>query len=371
MASAPAITVIGGGIIGATCAWELAGAGARVRLIDARRPGDGATRASAGVLAPYIEGHPASPLRELGRESLDLYDAFIARLSADSHRAIVYQRNGSLEVALTMEEAERLSAASAVLWREGVEARWVPGPVIPDLEPNAAPDAPGALLIPMHGFVGVSSLTVAAVAGARQHGAEVVEASGAIEVSRVPGGGVRVRTDAGTWEADMAVMASGSWSSRITVEGAEPVPVRPIRGQLLQLAASPGTVRHTLWGTAGYLVPWPDGSVLVGATVEDVGFDESATEEARHELLEMAAALVPALKHATVADVRVGLRPRGPDDLPIVGRSAAVPGLVYATGHYRNGVLLAPLTAQLVRRLVLDPAAPTIAALDPGRCGRL
>ncbi|MCC7034323.1 MAG: glycine oxidase ThiO [Acidobacteria bacterium] len=371
MGSAPAVLVIGGGVIGATAAWELASAGARVRLFDARRPGDGATRASAGVLAPYLEGHAASPLRELGRESLDLYDAFVARLSADSDRAIVYRRDGSLEVALTMAEAERLSAASAVLWRDGVEARWVPGAVIPDIEPNAAPDAPGALLIPMHGHVGVTSLTAAAVAGLRQHGGEVVEASGAIEVSRVPGGGVRVRSDAATWEADLAVLAAGSWSSRITVEAADPVPVRPIRGQLLQLAAAPGTVSHIVWGTAGYLVPWPDGSVLVGATVEDVGFDESATDEARLELLEMAAALVPALKHATLADVRVGLRPRGPDDLPIVGRSAAVPGLVYATAHYRSGVLLAPLTAQLVRRLVFDPSAATIPALDPARCGTL
>jgi len=366
-----AVTVIGAGVVGSTIAWELASAGAAVRLIDARRAGDGATRASAGVLAPYIEGHPASPLRELGRESLDLYDAFIARLSADSHRAIVYQRTGSLEVALTMEEAERLSAASAVLWREGVEARWIPGAVIPDLEPNVTPDAPGALFIPMHGYVGVSSLAAAAVAGARQHGAEVLEASGAIEVSAVPGGGVRVRTEAASWDADMAVVAAGSWSSGITVEGADPVPVRPIRGQLIQLSAPPGTVRHIVWGTAGYLVPWPDGSVLVGATVEDVGFDEGATEEARRGLLDMAAALVPALAGAALADVRVGLRPRGPDDLPMVGRSLAVPGLIYATAHYRNGVLLAPLTAQLVRRLVLDPAAPTIAALDPARCGRL
>jgi glycine oxidase len=369
--ASPSVTVIGAGVVGSTIAWELASAGATVRLIDARTPGDGATRASAGILAPYIEGHPASPLRELGRESLDLFDAFIARLSTDSHRAIVYERKGSFEVALTMEEAERLSAASGVLWREGVEARWVPGAVIPDVEPNVNPDAPGGLFIPMHGYVGAGSLTAAAVAGARQHGAEVREAHGAIEVSRVPGGGVRVRTEAETWETDMAVMAAGSWSSRITVEGADPVPVHPVRGQLLQVATPAGTVRHIIWGAAGYLVPWPDGSVLVGGTVEDVGFDETSTDEARRGLLEMAAALVPALEGAAVTDMRVGLRPRGPDDLPIVGRSVAVPGLIYATAHYRNGVLLAPLTAQLVRRLVLDPAAQTIAAVDPARCGRL
>jgi len=113
--------VIGAGVVGATIAWELSAAGARVRLIDARRPGEGATRASAGVLCPYIEGHPASPLRELGRESLDMYDEFIARLQRDSGEEIVYERAGTLEVALTMEQAERLASASASLWREGVD----------------------------------------------------------------------------------------------------------------------------------------------------------------------------------------------------------------------------------------------------------
>jgi glycine oxidase len=365
------VIVIGAGVVGSTIAWELAAAGVRVRLIDARAPGDGATRASAGVLAPYIEGHPASPLRDLGRESLDLYDTFIARLRDDSRREIAYERRGTLEVALDLEQAERLSAASGALWGAGVEARWVPGPVIADLEPNAAPDALGGLLIPMHGFVGVASLTAAAVAAAEERGAQVMLETGALDVARVQGGGVDVRTAGATWEADMAVMAAGSWSSRVAVQDADTIPIRPIRGQLLQLAGPRGLLQRVVWGTAGYLVPWPDGSVLVGATVEDVGFDESSTQDARRALMEAAARLVPALKDAAIADVRVGLRPRSPDELPLIGRSQAVPGLVYATGHYRNGVLLAPLTAQHVRRLIVDPGAAAPGALDPSRCGNL
>jgi len=361
--------VIGAGVVGASVAWELASTGARVRLIDARTPGDGATRASAGVLCPYIEGHPASPLRDLGRESLDLYDDFIARLRRDSRRDVVYERSGTLEVALTQEQAERLASASGALWREGIEARWVPAAVIPDLEPQVAPDAHGGLFIPMHGFVGVSSLTAAAVAAAEQRGAEVVVEAGAIEVRAVTGGRVAVSTTTQAWEADVVVMAAGSWSSRVRVEGADQVPVKPIRGQLLQLASKPGLLRRPIWGEAGYLVPWPDGTVLVGATVEDAGFDESSTDEARRALLDMAVALVPGLKDADLADARAGVRPKGPDDLPLVGRSRVVPGLIYATGHYRNGVLLAPLTAALVRRLATDPAAPTLPALDPARTG--
>ena len=363
--------VIGAGVVGATIAWELSAAGARVRLIDARRPGDGATRASAGVLCPYIEGHPASPLRDLGRESLDMYDAFIAELRQDSRREIVYERSGTLEVALTMAQAERLAAASAALWREGVEARWVPSAVIPDLEPNVAPEASGGLFIPMHGLVGVSSLTAAAVAAAEERGAEVVVEMGAIAVGPGPGGRVMVQTRSAGWEADLAVLAAGSWSSKVRVEGAEMIPVKPIRGQLLQLSGPSGLLRRPIWGDAGYLVPWPDGSVLVGATAEDVGFDESTTEEARRALLDMAVALVPRLEEASVVDARAGLRPKGPDDLPLVGRSQVVPGLIYATGHYRNGVLLAPFTAALVRRLATDPAAETVVALDPSRCGTL
>ncbi len=365
----PSVIVVGAGVVGATAAWELAAAGARVRLIDARAPGDGATRASAGVLAPYIEGHPASPLRELGRQSLDLYDEFIARLRADSYREVTYDRSGTLEVALTQADAERLAEVSAALWRDGVEARWVPPAVIPDMEPGVSPAATGALFIPMHGYVGVSSLTAAAVAAAAGRGAEVMQDCGALDIASTPGGGVAVRHAAGVLEADQVVLAAGSWSSQVRVHGAEPVPVKPIRGQLLQLGTMRGVIGRVIWGAHGYLVPWADGSVLVGATVEDVGFDESTTPDARRALLDLAASLVPELATAGIADMRAGLRPRGPDDLPLLGRSAAVRGLVYAAGHYRNGVLLAPLTAELVRRFVFDSSTPPVPALDPARCG--
>jgi glycine oxidase len=369
--SPPSVIVIGAGVVGAACAWELASAGCRVRVLDARRPGQGATRASAGVLAPFIEGHPASALRDLGRESLALYESFIERLRADSHQDVLFERAGTLEVAFTPEEAEALAAASGMLWQAGVEARWVPAAVIEDEEPAVARHAVGALLIPAHALVGPTSLTLAAVAAAIARGATVHTEVGALDVSAIPGGGVSVRTPAASWEADAVVMAAGSWSPGIRVDGADPIPVRPIRGQLLELDAEPGLIRHIVWGKTGYLVPWPGGTVLAGATVEDVGFDEQPTEEGRTSLLAMAARLVPALEQARLSAVRVGLRPRGPDDLPVIGRSRAVPGLVYATAHYRNGVLLAPLTAQIIRDLVLGRPVTLIDALDPARCGNL
>jgi glycine oxidase len=364
------VVVIGAGVVGSAIAYELASAGLRVQILDARHPGQGATRASAGVLAPYIEGHESTPLRELGRRSLDLYDAFIDRVRADSGRHIVYQRNGTFEVALTPEDVDRLSATSAAFWKQGVEARWVPPLAFEDHEPLLSSKALGALLVPEQGFVGVTGLTGALVAGAERHGARVEVETGAVRIHRMPAGRIGVQTGESSWDADRVVLAAGSWSSRIEVEDATPVPVRPIRGQLVELKTDPGAIRHVIWHAAGYLVPWPDGTVLVGATVEDVGFDEGTTDEAIRGLREMAASLVPSLAAAAMTGARAGLRPKGADDLPLVGPSATLPGLIYATAHYRNGVLLAPLTAELVKQLVLDRATDaSLQSLSPSRVG--
>jgi glycine oxidase len=366
----PSVIVIGAGIIGCGAAHALSAAGCAVRVIDRRAPGQGATRASAGLLAPYIEGGESSALRTLGQESLGSYDAFVDRVRHDSGRDVIFSRCGTLEVGLTQEEAEKLASASASLWRAGVEARWISGGALADEEPAVAPGAAGALLIPAHAFVGVMSLTLAMAAAAERHGARFVNETGALRIRSLAGGRVGVEAAASSWDADQAVLAAGSWSSQIEVEGADPVPVTPIRGQLLQLQGRPGMLRHVVWGSAGYLVPWPDGSVLAGATVEDVGFDESSTEEGVGALTAMAAALVPELAGAEVIDIRTGLRPRGPDDLPVIGPSAVVPGLIYATAHYRNGVMLMPLTTALVRDLVLGRGLPP-ESLKPSRLGRL
>ena len=156
------------------------------------------------------------------------------------------------------------------------------------------------------------------------------------------------------------------------ITDADALPVRPIRGQLVYLAAPPGLLRHVAWGSDVYLVPWRDGTVLAGATSEDVGFDERATAGGIAMLLHAATALVPGLTDATFLEARCGLRPGSPDDLPYIGPSAVLPGLIYACGHYRNGALLAPLTAELVKQLVQGGASDdALAAVAPARAGRL
>jgi len=328
------VIVAGAGIIGCAVAYELASRGARVRVIDPRGPGQGATRASAGVLAPYIEGH-SDALLKLGACSLGYYDSFVARVAADAGRPVEYRRAGTLEVACSDAEASELARAAERLSRAGVAHSLLDGDAARRLEPALSRAVSAGLLVPQHGYVAATAFTSALVAAAERRGV-VFAADSLARVAQ---------------SADPVVIAAGSWSSRIAPS---PAPVRPIRGQLLHLVFDHPPLTRVVWGSRAYLVPWEDGSVLVGATSEDVGFDERATEEGVTDLLARATAVAPAVAGAPLREVRVGLRPATSDELPIIGASSTMRGVYYATGHYRNGVLLAPLTALMVADLVLD-----------------
>ncbi len=373
MSPTPEVIIIGAGVIGCACAHELALAGVRVNVFDLRRVGQGASQASAGVLAPYVEGHEVGPLRELGCRSLDLYDNFVHRVMSSSGLTVQYTRNGTLEIAVERDAAERLRKAATALKAQGVDARWLDPTQLRLAEPLAATGALGGLLIGVHGFVGVPDLTDALAASAMHHGATFALETRVISIDTGPGGRVAVETENGVSFADCVVLAAGTWAGQIRVIGGKPIAVKPIRGQLLHLSwptAQP--LRHVLWGTDCYLVPWLNGRVLVGATVEDAGFDERATAAGVRDLLEAGCSLVPHLCQASFTEVRVGLRPQSPDSLPFVGYSDVVPGLVYATGHYRNGVLLAPLTAALVKDLLLGRGSDAaLEMLSPSRFGTL
>ncbi|HVB38011.1 MAG TPA: glycine oxidase ThiO [Vicinamibacterales bacterium] len=367
--SSPDIAVIGAGVIGCAVAWELARRGARVELLDSRDVALGATQASAGVLAPYIEGHEKASLLDLTIRGLALYDEFIDRLRADGHGPAHYYRTGTLETAADAGAASVLQARARVLASRGVEAEFLDATAVRDAEPHLAADTAGGLLVRTHGFVNAPELTFALWQSASARG---VRTRRECRVSRLSSDGphLRIDTDEGAMTAAHVVLAAGSWSGQIAAGRGATVPVRPVRGQLLHLDW-PGTPLHrVVWGPSCYLVPWTDGSLLVGATVEEAGFDERATTTGVHDLLQAACELVPHGWQAGFAGVRVGLRPATADELPIIGRSTRLDGLVYATGHYRNGILLAPLTAKLVADLVLDGhAGPELELTSPARFG--
>jgi glycine oxidase len=325
------VAVIGGGVIGYAVAFELASRGARVRVLDQRGPGQGATRASAGMLAPYIEGHH-EPLLRLATCSLSLYDAFIERLAAAAGQRIEYRRTGSLQIPQSEARRAELRATAARLATDRVPHEW----------------RGEGLFIGSHGYVRVPHLMTALEAATARLGVE----SATVQVDR---------PDPGTLDADAVVIAAGSWSGRLTK-----APVRPIKGQTVELRAASPLPEHIVWGDDCYVVPWEDGSAIVGATAEDVGFDEAIDEPARERLVSAARRLVPALAEAVVRDTRVGLRPATPDELPVIGRSTTMPGVIYATGHYRNGILLAPLTAVLVADVMVPGGGTEVPQLRAG-----
>jgi glycine oxidase len=364
------IVVVGAGIVGCAVACELARRGASVQIVDDRPAGMGATQASAGVLAPYIEAHEGHPLLDLTVRSLDLYDAFIARLDAEGAGALRYKRTGTLEIAVDAEGLHRLEGAAASLTRKGVHARLLDAAGARREEPYLSEAVAGGLLIPSHGYVAAADLTRALTAAARRHGAQLIEHGRVRRIVRA-GGDLRVETDRGSLTGNGVVLAAGSWSGQIAVQGTEArLPVRPVRGQLLQLAWTGPTLGRVVWSERCYLVPWDDGTLLVGATVEEAGFDERTTTAGVRDLIEAAAEIVPQAWTAGFTAARAGLRPATPDEIPIIGSSAVIPNLVYATGHYRNGILLAPLTAQLVADTVLENKIdPILETTSPKRFG--
>lgn len=340
------VIVVGAGIIGCAVARELARRGARIVILEARTVGAGATQASAGVLAPYIEAPGEGPLQALAVRSLAMYDEFIADVRRDAGTSIEYRRCGTLEVAADAAAAVRLLALGEWVRSMGVDAQWIPAGDVARLEP-AMGGTEGALLVPSHGYVRAAQLTVALLAAARRLGA-VFHSERRVENIAFDGDDVVVTAGDTSYRAGTIVIAAGSWSGLLGATA-----VKPVRGQLLQLRWTGPPITRVLWSDDCYIVPWVDGTLLVGATVEDVGFDERVTAIGVHGLLAAANALLPGVRDATFVEARVGLRPATPSGLPIIARSAEHASVVYATGHYRNGILLAPLTAHLVADLVL------------------
>lgn len=347
------VVVIGAGIVGCAVAYELARRGVRVRVVERREVGQGATRASAGVLAPYIEAHDRRPLLDLTTRSLDLYDEFVARIVEDSGAAVQYVRTGTLEIAAGPDDAARLAGIHAACVEHGIGAELLDAAAVRRVEPQLAPAVRGGLLVESHGFIGASELTAALRRAAAAHGVSFETSSAATRVTRNDAG-LRIETAGKAFACEAAVMAAGSWSGHVEIDGAAPVPIRPVRGQLLHLGWPAPPLRRVIWAPDCYLVPWSDGSVLAGATIEEVGFDERATVAGVRELIDATRRVAPGVSDASFQEARVGLRPATPDELPVIGPSAAVPGLVYACGHFRNGILLAPLTAAVVADLVVD-----------------
>jgi glycine oxidase len=363
--------IVGAGLIGLACAWRAAERGMSVLVLERSAPGAGASGVAAGMLAPVTEADfGEEPLLRLNLSSRELWPAFAAELEARSGMPTHYRDSGALVVAADRDDAEELRRLHAFQRTLGLEAEWLSARECRRLEPGLAPRIGGGILAPQDGHVDPQAVLPALEAALESAGGELLSGAEVRSVDHDLGRVSGVSTAAGaSISAERVVVAAGAWSPSLDPIGSGP-PVRPVKGQILELRARAGASpppERIVRTPRCYLFARGDGRVVLGATVEEQGFDTTLTAGGVYRLLEAAWEVFPEVEEMELAGARVGLRPGSPDNAPVIGPDGPE-GLVWATGHYRNGVLLAPLTARAVAGLLADGTVPEeLAPLSPAR----
>ncbi len=345
------VIVVGAGVIGLACGWRCAQRGLSVKVIERDHPGAGASNVAAGMLAPVGEATWGEDrMLELALASHALWPEFAAELARESGADIGYMALGALHVALDRDEAAELRRRFALMQAHGLSARWLVPRECRELEPGLRGGGAGGVHADHDAAVNPRKLIAGLVAAAGRAGAmietaEVVEA--VIEDDRLRG----VRTVEGhEHRAGAVVVAAGSWSGAEWLPAHARPPIRPVKGQILTLASVAGdepVCEHIVVTERVYVVPHADGRLVVGATVEEQGFDVRVTAGGVYELLREAYRALPEIAELELIEAIAGLRPATPDNLPLIG-AGAIDGLMLACGHFRNGILLAPLTAKRI-----------------------
>ncbi|MQS11870.1 glycine oxidase ThiO [Streptomyces kaniharaensis] len=364
------VLVIGGGVIGLAVAWRAAQRGLRKVVVVDPSPGGGAAHVAAGMLAPVTElQYGEEPLLRLGMASNERYASFVAELTeASGGEDTGYRRCGTLAVALDSDDREELRELHAFHQRLGLDSTWLTGREARRLEPMLAPGVRGGLHVADDHQVDGRRLLKALIFACERanvviHRAEAVELL--VEDRRAVG--ARLST-LETVTADQIVLAAGPYSHRLPglPEGVLPA-IRPVKGQILRLRIPEAyrpflsrNVRAVVRGQHLYLVPRENGELVIGATTEEQGYDTTVTAGGVYELLRDAHELVPGITELPLVETSAGLRPGSPDNAPLLGPTE-LPGLVAATGHYRNGVLLTPVTADLVAEYLATGEVPDLA----------
>jgi glycine oxidase len=380
------VVVVGGGVIGLAVSRELARRGARVVLLERGELGAESSWAAAGMLAPQVEANSADAFFALASASRDLYPNFARELYEESGVCIELDRTGTLYLAFTEADEEECERRYEWQTRAGLQVERLTAREVRTLEPQVSARVRSALRFPLDGQVENRRLTSALAKACENSGVRVITGTEVTSIKVEPGrGAVAVETSLGETRAAMAVVvAGGAWSSLLPRRdvaavlhhnggggGEASVPrIEPVRGQMLCFAPAANAVpaalvRHVVYSPRGYLVPRRDGRLLAGTTTEHAGFDKSLTEAGRQAITTHAREIAPAVDGLVLSDAWAGLRPHGGDSWPLIGACGGVPNLFYATGHYRNGILLAPLTGALVADMILQRGGVVPDLLQP------
>ena len=348
--------VIGGGIVGAATTRALAARGRRVLLLDRAMPGGEASGASAGMLTPQIEVLADDPVLPLSIAARGGFTELVPELDRRTGVNVGWVGGGSVQVAFDDVEAAQLQTQVGAQCALGLRAEWLGRAELVSRHPGIGPAALGALFAPDDARVNNVTLTAALLADAVRYGAELVdheEVTGiAVSSARV----TAVETGRGRYSTDQAVVAAGAWSP--TLRGLPRVlPIEPVRGQIAVVTWPPGEPTGVLFGRHVYVVPRGDEAIL-GSTMENAGFAKDTTPAGLAHIFTGTAALLPAVAQQRIQRTWAGLRPMTPDGRPMIGPDPDVAGLWYATGHGRKGILLGPLTGEIIRDLMLDGTTP-------------
>lgn len=380
------VAIVGAGLIGTSIAWELRERGLRVVLLDRQQPGREASSAAAGMLAPGPDDPTSLPLVPLGKASLQLYPEFVAGIEQASGKSTGFAPRGTLEIFFGPEAEPERDRFLLERNHLGIRTEAIPLQQAREMEPLLAPSAVAAAWIPDEATVDPRLLIDAALSAANSRGVELRANCSVAGLLRDAARCTGVATAEGPIHAGHVVIAAGCFSGQMNSEIGRYAPTHPVRGQMIALrqpAASGmtrseapqsngghGPIRRVLRSGHGYLVPQGDDRILAGSTLEDGQFHKVVTPGGLMKILGAVSELIPALQNAEILETWAGLRPSTPDRLPILGPTD-IDGLIVATGHYRNGILLAPITAKLVSACVCGEAVKEdLAAFSPMRFAR-
>jgi len=363
------ICIIGGGVIGLGIGWQLTKMGVSVTIFERNSVGRGASWAAAGMLAPHAEAHTEeAALLKLGCKSLALYPKWVEELEADADMSIGYRVEGTLIVGLDEDDTQQLRHLFVAQQNLGLDVNWLTGRGAREIEPALSSRVTAAIHCATDHQVDNRLMLSALKRAYQKHSGILIENTSVEKIVIENETAIGVQTINGTHKSDVIVLSAGCWSAQI--EGISDVvrpPVRPVKGQMLALQMEEGIAINTVvrtfrakYPTSVYLVPRKDNRLIVGATSEEMGFDTRLTAGGMFELLRGAWEVVPGIYELPLMETWAGLRPGSRDNAPILGKTP-IQNLIYATGHYRNGILLTPITAyEIVNLIVTGKTSDTI-----------
>ncbi len=349
------VLIIGGGVIGLAAARELSRGGAgKITILERGSVGGEASAAAAGMLAPNAENDRADEFTRFCTESLSLYEDFAAELLAETGVDIELDQNGTLYAAFTEHDSAEIQKRFKWQQSAGLAVEYWAAEVVRKFEPFISPDVRSALYFPNDRQVDNRLLLAALEKSARLNGIEIRERTEVksliIENGKITG----ADANGEKFFAEKVLLTTGAWTSLIGTAGFKLPCIKPVRGQIIGFQTAKRLFQKVIYSPRGYLVPRADGRILIGATVEDAGFDQTATAAATGFLRTIAMEISPGLANLEITEIRVGLRPKAPDNLPVIGSFPQVENFFLATAHYRNGILLAPLTAKLLAKKIIE-----------------